>query len=296
MDQKTGLDIVYRTAPLGHEIRGLDLSRPISDSLFREIEDSFDRFGVVVISGQTLTPEQHIAFARRFGTLERYPIDTYLLPGYPELFVVSNIVENGRAIGMADAGRVWHTDMHFTASPPRCSLLYGLEVPMRDGHPRGDTMFASTAAAYDALPAAMKARIDGRRAINSYAGYVARRQAKISGGQPTAQAERNKNAQAFPDVLHPLVRTHPRTGRKCLYVSDEVTCGIEGMPQDEAAQLLEELLEHMTRPQFVYRHRWTVGDLLIWDNCSAIHNAIGDYLPSERRRMHRATVSGGPTF
>jgi taurine dioxygenase len=296
MDQTTGLDIVYADAPLGHEIRGVDLSQPLPDRLFEEIERTFDRYGVVVISGQRLTPQQQIDFSKRLGTLERYPIDTYLLPGHPEIFVVSNVIENGRAIGMADAGRVWHTDMHYTASPPRCSLLYALEVPMRDGQPLGDTLFASTAAAYDGLPPDLKALVTGKRAVNSYQNYVTRRKSKVAGGTPTAQGERNKRAEAFPDVLHPLVRTHPRTGRKCLYVSDEVTCGVEGMGAAEGAQLLEDLLDHMTKPQYVYRHRWRVGDLIIWDNCSAIHNAIGDYTLAERRRMHRTTVTGGPTF
>jgi taurine dioxygenase len=296
MEQTTGLEIADSGAPLGHEIRGVDLSQPLSDRLFAEIEAAFDRYGVVVIPGQRLTPQQQIDFSRRFGTLERYPIDTYLLPGHPEIFVVSNIVENGKPIGMADAGRVWHTDMHYTATPSRCSLLYALEVPMRDGQPLGDTLFASTRAAYEALSPEMKAKVTGKRAVNSYQNYVARRDAKVAGGPPTAQGERSKRASAFPDVLHPLVRTHPRTGAKCLYVSDEVTCGIEGMSAEEGAQVLEDLLDHMTRPQFVYRHRWRVGDLIIWDNCSAIHNAIGDYTPAERRRMHRTTVAGGPTF
>lgn len=289
------LEVVHVDAPLGHEIRGVDASRPMPDGLFREIEDTFDRYGVVVISGQTLTPRQHVDFSRRFGSLERYPIDTYLLPGFPEIFVVSNIVEDGRPIGMADAGRVWHTDMHFTPSPPRCSLLYGLEVPIRDGKPLGDTLFASTAAAYDALPAATKARIEGRKALNSYSRYVQKRQAKVGAGTPTAQNERAKQSQQHPDVWHPLVRTHPRTGRKCLYISDEVTCEIEGMEREEGEALLKELLTHIVQPRFVYRHKWRVGDLVIWDNCSCLHNAIGDYAPHERRRMHRTTVAGGPT-
>jgi taurine dioxygenase len=295
MPETLDLDLALSNAPLGHEIRGVDLSKPLADSVFREIENMFDRYGVVVLRNQQLTPQQHLDFSRRFGPLERYPIDTYLLPGRPEIFVVSNIVENGRPIGMADAGRVWHTDMHFTAKPPRCSLLYALEVPMRDGKPLGDTLFASTAAAYDALPEDMKRRLDGRLALNSFRRYVERRQAKLAAGTQTAQAERSKQADQHPDVWHPLVRVHPRTGRKCLYVSDEVTSEIEGMSAVENEQVLRDLLAHMTQPEFVYRHKWQVGDLVIWDNCSAIHNAIGDYTPAERRRMHRTTVLGGST-
>jgi taurine dioxygenase len=289
------LEIVHVNAPLGHAVGGIDLSRPLDPVAVEGVERIFDTYGVIALRGQTITPEQHIAFSRHFGPLERYPIDTFLLPGHPEIFVVSNIVENGRPIGMADAGRVWHSDMHFTATPPRCSLLYAREVPIRDGRALGATLFASTAAAYDALPKDIKAVVDGRKALNSYGRYVARRSAKLNGGS-TGQSERTKQATQHPDVWHPLVRTHPRTGRKCLYASDEVTCAVEGLSETEGEQLLKELLAHMTRPEFIYTHEWRVGDLLIWDNCSAIHNAIGDYGPDERRLMHRTTVAGGPTY
>jgi len=295
MASATEIEIVHVNAPLGHEVRGVDLSRPLAARTVEAVERIFDMYGVITLRGQTITPEQHIAFSRHFGALERYPIDRFLLPGHPEIFVVSNIVEDGRAIGMADAGRVWHSDMHFTATPSRCSLLYAREVPMRDGRALGATLFASTAAAYDALPRDIKATVDGRRALNSYSRYVERRSAKVGGGK-SGQSERTKQADQHPDVWHPLVRTHPRTGRKCLYISDEVTCAVEGMGETEGEQLLKELLAHITRPEFIYTHEWRVGDLLIWDNCSAVHNAIGDYGPDERRLMHRTTVAGGPTF
>lgn len=296
MNQAAEIEVAFTQAPLGHEIRGVDLSHPLPDAVFKRVEEIFDRYGVVLFRDQNLTPPQQIAFSRRLGQLARYPIDTYLLPGHPEIFVVSNVIENGKPVGMADAGQVWHTDMHFTAEPPRCSLLYALEVPERDGRALGDTIFASTAAAYDGLSEEMKARVTGRRAVNSYMNYVERRNKKLKKDTQTAQGERSKRAAEFPDVLHPLVRTHPNTGRKCLYVSEEVTCAIDGMDEAEGAQLLQDLLEHMTQPKFVYRHNWRVGDLVIWDNCSAIHNAIGDYQPDERRRMHRTTVIGGPVL
>jgi taurine dioxygenase len=295
MLKQVGIEVVSNGTPLGHEIRGVDLSQPLTDAAFAPIEKAFDDIGVVLFRNQKLTPEQHIAFSRRFGKLEIYPIANYLLPGHPEIFVVSNIVENGKPIGMGDAGRVWHTDMHFTPNPARCSLLYALEVPHRNGEPLGDTCFASSSAAYDALSPAMKQKIDGRLARNSYNHYVQRRQAKTGGGAQTAQGERSKESSKHPDVWHPLVRVHPKSGRKCLYVSDEVTCGIEGMADDDAQKLLKDLLDHMTQPRFVYRHKWKVGDLVIWDNCSAIHLAIGDFNADERRRMHRTTVEGGPT-
>ncbi|GAA4323936.1 TauD/TfdA family dioxygenase [Pigmentiphaga soli] len=296
------LDIEYAQAPLGHKIHGVDVAH-LDDDQFRQIEDLWNRHGVVVIAGQKLSPDEHIAFTRRFGDLEKFVIDAYNLPGKPEIFVVSNIIENGKPIGMADAGRMWHSDMCFTPVPPRGSFLYALEVPMLNGQPLGDTYFASTAAAYDALPEATRRRIDGLRAVNSFSARVAvaaERAEKAGNVDPATiahmKAERDKTKAEVPDVEHPLVRTHPITGRKCLYVSDLITSDIVGMPAEEGRALLKTLLEHVTRPQFVYRHRWQVGDLVMWDNCSSMHQAVGDFQLPLRRRMHRTTLKGTPPF
>ena len=236
--------------------------------------------------------------AVRSGKRITYPMPDFQLPGFPDVLVVSNVVENGKQIGLADAGRLWHTDMIFTDAPPRCSLLYALEVPQRDGKPLGDTLFASTAAAYDALPESTKQRIEGLKAINSFSRYITRRGRKEAAGRPeaTSQETLEKYQNAHPDIVHPLVRTHPITGRKCLYIADGTTVEILGWTQAESDVLIGELLHHMTRPEFVYRHQWKVGDVVIWDNCSAIHQALGDYEVHERRRMHRTTVEGTRPF
>ncbi len=292
------LKIRYADAPLGHEILGVDLSNDMDDTTFNDIENTFDQYGVVFFRGQKLTPQQQLSFSRRFGSLEKFLIDSFLLPGFPEIFVVSNIIENGRPIGMADAGRNWHSDMAFVEQPPRGSALYALEVPLDDaGVPLGDTLFASTAAAYDALPEETRRRIASLKVLNSYRIFTERkaRQEMGDGGKKT-QAEREKNKDSVPDVIHPLVRTHPRTGRKCLYVSGPLSVGIVGMPEAEADTLLDMLREHMTQQRFVYRHRWKVGDFILWDNCSAIHNALGDYRLPQRRRMHRTTIEGTVPF
>ncbi|MDO8277762.1 MAG: TauD/TfdA family dioxygenase, partial [Burkholderiaceae bacterium] len=199
----------------------------------------------------------------------------------------SNIKENGKPIGLEDAGRMWHSDMCFTANPPQGSLLYALEVPMKDGQPLGDTLFASTAAAYDALPQALREKIADLQVVNSFAHYAQiKREARQTQG-----AERSEvKAEPPPDVIHPMVRVHPRTGRKCLYLSDGISHKVVGMSDAEGARLIADLLAHMTREEFVYRHRWAVGDLVVWDNCSAIHLAQGGYAPL-RRRMHRTTIA-----
>jgi taurine dioxygenase len=284
--------IAFASAPLGHHLMGVDIAAGVSDPQFAGIEAAFNRYGVIALRNQRITPEQHIAFSRRFGPTERYGIASYLLPGHPEIFVVSNIVEDGKPIGMADAGRAWHSDMCYVPNPPRCSLLYALEVP-RDGRgePLGDTCFASTQTAYDALPEDMKRRLDGLTVRNSYAASVERKQKlKRDHVGEFSQEERQKARDKFPDVLHPLVRAHPITGRQCLYLSEGLSAGIEGLSETDSAALMAELLAHMTKPEFVYRHRWCEGDLLLWDNCSSIHLATCDFTPEQRRRMHRTTI------
>lgn len=286
------MDISFSPAPLGHRLLGVDIAAGVPDAQFTAIEEAFDRYGVVVLPQQHLTPDQQIAFSKRFGPLEEYFATGFLLPGHPEVFVVSNIVEQGKAIGMADAGRNWHSDMCFTTNPPRCSLLYALEVPHDDnGQPLGDTCFASTQAAYDALEPSMKALVNKLHVRTSASHAIAQKaKQQLDAGGQASQEERRKAAEKFPDVIHPVVRVHPVTGRKCLYLSETLSAGIVGMSASEGEALIANLLAHMVRPEFVYRHRWQEGDIVIWDNCSAIHRATPDFTPAQRRLMHRTTV------
>ena len=236
-------------------------------------------------------------FSRRFGELDVHVIEQYLVPGCPELFRVSNLLENGKRIG-ANA-EFWHTDMSYLARPPRCSLLYSVEVPVAaDGAPLGDTLFSNTAAAYDALPARTRKRVDGLRGVHRFAdAYKREQQRRAAAGealiaQGLHQMTTKEMKDAAPDVIHPVVRSHPFTGRKCLYVNRGFTVGIEGMAQDEANELLEELFAHCVRPEYSYCHKWQVGDLVMWDNCSMIHKGVGNYGPEHRRLLYRATVKG----
>lgn len=284
------LDIRFSGAPLGHEIRGLDLRR-LDDATFAEIEQTFDRYGVIVISGQDLTPQEQVAFSKRFGSLDRFVLDRFNLPELPEIFVVSNILEDGRPIGMGDAGRYWHSDMWVSETPPRGSLLYAREVPHRNGEPVGDTLFASTAHAYDTLAEELRQRIENLSAVFSsakYADYVGHSKVKdVHTREIVAAREKVKDRE----ITHRLVRRHPRTGRKCLYVVEGVISRIVGMGEDESEALVQQLLQHVVRPEVVHRHRWRVGDLVLWDNYSAMHCAIGDFEWPERRLMHRTTLS-----
>ncbi|HXC26988.1 MAG TPA: TauD/TfdA family dioxygenase [Stellaceae bacterium] len=276
-------------AALGAEI-GVDLSRPLDDATFRAVEDSFHDNIVVFFRGQTLSNERHIEFSRRFGELEIHIVKKYLLPGHPEILLVSNIKnEGGDHIGLADAGFTWHSDVSYRRNPSRCSLLYAKEVPVRDGVVLGDTVFANCIAAYEALPTVMKKRLDGLKAIHRYS---MRRRVENS---PRPKLTAAQIAET-PDVAHPIIRTHPFTGRKAIYVTAGECIGVEGMPQDEAVDLIAELDAHCVKPEFLYRHHWQAGDLVMWDNASAMHLAICDYALPERRLMHRTTVIGGEPF
>jgi len=281
------LSIQPSGAALGAVISGVDLAAEMDDSTFDRIADALHRHEVVIFRDQELTPDQHIAFSRRFGELERHVRQDRCRPGYPEIFVVSNVIENGKPIGSQDAGFFWHSDLCYAQKPSRGSLFYAREVPEKDGQPLGDTLFASMTAAYDALPAATKAQLAGRHAINSYiAGYSRDRK---SGARP--ELTEAQKAQT-PDMAHPAVRTHPYNGRSCLFLNEGYTTRIVDMDQAQSDALLQDIFSHLSRPQFVYRHRWQRGDFLIWDNCATQHRAVLDYALPLRRLMERTTLCG----
>ena len=277
------LAILPSGAPLGAEVVGVDLTEDLDEPTFRAIEAAYNTHTVVVIRHQHLTPEALLHFARRLGALEISPRTQFALPGYPEILLLSNIVDaQGQPMGNADAGLTWHTDLSYTATPPRGSLLYAVEVPTNaQGETAGETWFVSTAAAYDALPSAMQQRLYGLRAIHR-AGAK-----QYAPGSTLADAVKD-----LPDVMHPVIRTHPITGRKAIYVRAGECVGIIGMPEEEALPLIQELSDFVLRPAFLYRHQWQVGDLLMWDNCCAQHRAIKDYTLPQRRLMYRVTVNG----
>jgi taurine dioxygenase len=275
------IEIVPTGAVLGAEVSGVDLARPLDDGTFAAIEQAFDEYGVIFFRDQRITPVQQVAFTRRLGEIEFNIFgERWSVPGAPEIVVVSNITEDGRPIGVRRAGENWHSDMCYAPRPPRGTMLYALEVPDLYGLPLGDTEFASAAAAWDALPEPMRQKLDGRRAVFDFTG---RRRAF-----PPTREEIERN----PPVRHPIVRTHPRTGRRCLYVMRDDCTGIEGIAAEEAEALIAALADHIVRPAFVYRHQWRAGDVLMWDNCTVQHRAIQDYDMPQRRLMHRTTMGG----
>jgi len=275
------LEIIPAGAALGAEIRGVDLGQPLGDNVFAEIEHAYDEYGVIFFRDQRIAPEQQVAFTRRFGAIEFNIFgERWSVPGCPEIVVLSNITEDGKPTGIRRAGENWHSDMCYAARPPRGTMLYAHEIPTLHGLPLGDTEFASAAAAWDALPAAMQQLLDGRRAVFDF------RARKRAFAPTQEEIERN------PPVMHPIVRTHPHTSRKCLYVMRDDCTGIEGLGEEEASALICALADHIAKPAFIYRHQWRVGDLLLWDNCTVQHRAIQDYDLPQRRLMHRTTLGG----
>jgi taurine dioxygenase len=281
--------VIPSDAALGAEIVA-DLAQDIDDATFGEIERAVHDNIVVVFRNQHLSNERQVAFSRRFGELEVHIVKKYLLPDHPEILLVSNIRNDaGEHIGLADAGFTWHSDVSYRKRPSRCSLLYAIEVPENDGETLGNTIFTNTIMAYDALPDRMKTWLIGRNAIHRYS----ERMRVANSPRPKLTAAQLAET---PDVAHPIVRTHPFTGRKSLYLTKGECIRIEGVPDDEGRAIIADLHDHCIKPAFQYRHKWQTGDLLMWDNATAMHLAICDYELPRRRLMHRTTVVGSIPF
>ena len=271
---------------LGAEIRGVDLATPLRNSAAAELRRAFVEHCLLFFRDQTLTPEQHLAVSRLFGPLVRMPYVKHM-DDYPDIIAV---LKEADERNISTFGNAWHSDFSFLEEPPMGSLLYAREVP-RHG---GDTIWANMYAAYEALSDGMKRMLDPLRAMHSGRPYG-------TGGVPkdlrvsrSIGIERN-NPEADREVAQPVVRVHPESGRKALYVNAIYTTRFEGMTQAESRPLLDYLFEHGTRPEFTCRFRWESGSLAFWDNRCTQHFAINDY-PAETRIMRRITVCGDTPY
>jgi len=263
---------VRRLTPMiGAEIEGVDLSKPVGPDLFAEIRQALEDHLVIFFRDQAITPDQHVAFARLFGELHIHPAAPHE-PGRPELMIVEADANSERANGEG-----WHSDVSCDTEPPMGSILHVKACPPEGG----DTLFASMYAAYDALSDRMKAHLDGLQAVHDgehvYRGLF----------RDLGVADK----PAYPSAIHPVIRTHPWTGRKSLYVNSGFTTRIQGLPRDESDALLAYLYRHLTHPMFQCRFRWTANALAFWDNRCAQHHAVWDYWPN-RRYGNRVTIKG----
>jgi alpha-ketoglutarate-dependent taurine dioxygenase len=260
---------------LGAEIIGLDLRQPMSDEVFAKVLQTWHDSLVVLLRDQELSEDDQVRFAERFGPLGKSTRGHYIGKN-PAVMLISNIRENGKQIGALPDGEMqFHTDQCHQERPAMASMLYSIEVPSVGGN----TIFANAYKAYETLPEAIKRRIEGRRALNAY-------------DYDTASVKRGtKPREGVPSYWHPIVRTHPATGRKALYVNRLMTIAIEGLPEAESDDLLNLLFDHQEQRAFVYEHHWRVGDLLLWDNRCTLH-ARTDFSEHERRLMRRVTILG----
>jgi len=265
----------------GLEAEGIDASQPLSDAAFSELECAFFKGQVLVLRGQSLTPAQFVAFARRFGPPEPHVIDQFHHPADPNILILSNRKKDGQPVGLADAGTYFHTDYSYLQVPARATTLYSIEVPKTGGN----TLFANQYAAYDDLPDAMKRRIEPLVGIHHYGNRDDPDEASRTAASPLTPEQKAK----MPLITHPIVRAHPVTGRRALYAVSGSSFGIVGMPEDEALDLLNELAAHATQPKHRYSLAYRVGDVVVWDNASLLHAAtLLD--PDDPRTLWRITI------
>ncbi|MFL9923967.1 TauD/TfdA family dioxygenase [Herbaspirillum lusitanum] len=284
LEASTPLKTVKLKDNFGACIVDVDLASA-SPEMLANVVQTFHLHGAILLRGQKLSPEQLVNFARQFGEPEGHTIKEHTMAGYPEIYLLSNRVVDGKPIGSHNDGVGWHTDYSYKEKPVMCTMLYSVAVPEEGA----DTLLADMCAAYDTLPEERRRQLDPLVVHHSYQYFMATRQ---YGRRELSEQMKTEN----PDVLHPLIRTHPANGRKALWPSTGTVRGILGMPEAEAMALVNELVEYGTQERFVYRHKWQVGDVLVWDNRCTLHT--GSLFDDKKyiREMHRLWVRGDKPF
>jgi taurine dioxygenase len=279
---------------LGASVYDLNLSQPIDQPTFVALAKALGQYGALCIKEQDLEPAAQKAFAERFGTLEiNVAAGPYTVPGHPEVMILSNVIEDGKPVGLGDAGQGWHTDMSYSKEIAFANVLFALQIPRRDGKPLGSTLFANMHAAYDDLPADLKTKLAGRVAVHDFEKFwEMMRQRPGSTRGPLTPEQRAKK----PPVPHPIFLTHPITGKTVLYCNPGYAMYIERMDSKESDEILEFLFAHQLQEKYQYAHEWTEGDVLIWENIGTMHNAIADYSPDEPRYIRRCQVMADKVF
>lgn len=282
-----GITVTPLAATLGARVDGVDIAVGLDDAAFATVYRAFLDRHVIAIPGQHLDPRQVVDFSRRFGPVEPHVKQTFHHPETPLVLVLSNRVVDGKPLGARDGGTFWHSDVAYRAKPARGTLLYAIEVPEEGG----DTLFADLTQAYDDLPADMKQRLDGLRALHDYTKADEINTAQGGKRKPLTAAERAE----VPPVAHPLVRAHPETGRKAIYISPAYTRRILDMPEAESEALMDELFAHCLRDKYRLTYKWRAGDVVVWDNAAIMHAATTLHLPADRHRTIWRTIISGDT-
>jgi Probable taurine catabolism dioxygenase len=278
---------------LGATIHDVDLSRHLSDEEIRQIELALGEYGVVCFPKQQLTSKQLRDYAERFGSLEINVANMFHDEAFPEVMILSNMKENGKPIGLADAGQDWHTDMSYSKDIAFANVLYGIKIPFRDGRSLGNTEFSNMHAAYEDLPEDLKKELDGMTITHDFNKFwEMMRREKGSTRPPLTEEQRRRK----PPVPHPVFLVHPITGRKVLYANPGYSVRINELPEARSAEVLDFLFKHQLQEKYRYRHQWAEGDVLMWDNMGTIHNAVADYGPDEHRLIKRCQVMADRYF
>jgi len=268
---------------MGAEVSGLDLSLPLSDATFGEVREALHRHHVLAFRNQTLDARSFHAFACRFGPPEPHVLDQYHHPENPDILILSNVIRDGKPMGLADGGTYWHSDYSYLTIPARATVLYSIQVP----EVGGDTQFADQERAYEDLPAKMKKRIDAMVTLNVYGNRDDLDLASRTSAAPPTEEQKERRGATL--IRHPLVRRHPYSGRKALYSVSGTSFAIEGMPDDEGLALLRELAAHSTQPKYRHSMKYGVGDVVVWDNASVLHSATLTN-PAHPRTLYRVTT------
>ena len=265
----------------GIEVFGADISRPLPAREFEQLWNAFFENQVLVLRSQKLKANEFLSFANNFGRPEPHVIDQFHHPEHADILILSNVEKDGKPTGLADAGTYFHTDYSYLDVPARCTMLYSRQVPSKGG----DTLFADQYAAYEDLSEAMKQELKGLVALHHYGN----RDDQDKSSRTVASVLNEEQEKKMAWVRHPVARRHPVTGRTALYAVSGSSFGIEGMPDDEAVDLLDELKRHSTQEKYQIRLKYGVGDVVIWDNASLLHSAtLTD--PSDPRTLWRITI------
>jgi taurine dioxygenase len=278
---------------LGATVTGVDLSKPVSDSDFATIISALGKHGVLCFPGQSLEAASLRDFSRRFGGLQSSVTGKLGVPGMPEVGVLSNIVENGEPIGLADAGQDWHTDMSYNKLVGYTNVLYAVKVPRRDGKPLGATQFANMRAAYEDLAPEWKERLAGMTATHDFNKFWEAMRQRPGSARPALSPEQRAKR---PPSVHPVFLTHPVTGKKVLYCNPGYVIRINELEPAQSERVLSMLFQHQLQPKYIYTHTWSEHDVLMWDHIGTLHNAIPDYRPDEPRLMLRCQVMADRIF